>query len=314
MIQLVVTQPGRSPHTVVIDGVTNVGRGPGNDLMLMDPMISWNHAVLWVEGNQLWVRDLGSTNGTWIQDRRVTTATVLEPGDRIRFGVAVEVVVERPLATPDVNPWMVEDLGSGVRIPLRDGFVIGASPKADIVVPGEKAIAAVLRVTDGVVWIEGEGQRHPVGVGELLVVQDRPIVLRKLGSSAHTPTDLEESSRKPPYRLTLDVDGPTGPRASVTDLNTRIEAQLDGNRAVMLYVLGRRRSEDLTRGRKESDAGWCSNDEVQTGIWGKSGDSNKLHVLLYRLRGELRELGFDPLFIEKQQGYVRIRVAEVIVR
>lgn len=314
MIQLVVTQPGRNPHTVLIDGVTNVGRGPGNDLMLMDPMISWNHAVLWVEGDQLWVRDLGSTNGTWVHDRRVTAATALQPGDRLRFGVAVEAVVERRQQASDPNAWMVEDLGSGVRVPLRDGFTIGADPHADLVVPGPKAIVAVLRLEDGVVYIEGDSGRHPVSAGELLVVQDRPIVLRKMGSSAHTPTDLEESARKPPYRLTLDVDGPTGPRASVTDLNTRIEAQLDGNRAVMLYVLGRRRSDDLSRGRKESDAGWCSNDEVQTGIWGKSGDSNKLHVLLYRLRGELRELGFDPLFIEKQQGFVRIRVAEVVVR
>jgi hypothetical protein len=314
MIQLVVTQAGRSPHTIVIGGVTNVGRGPGNDLMLVDPMVSWNHAVLWVEGGRLWVRDLGTTNGTWVGGVRISAPTAVTVGERLRFGLAVEAEVQRRLSDEEQNPWMVEDLTGGVRLPLRDGFVIGASPSADLVFPGEKPIAATFRLQGDVPWIEGEAGRFRVVAGEVMVVQYRPIVVRQRSQWQATRTDSDVRSQVALYRLTLDVGNPTGPRATVTDLVSRVEAMLEGNRAVMLYVLGRRRADDLAAGLHDAEIGWCTNEEVQTAIWGQLGDSNKLHVLLYRLRGELRGLGFDPAFIEKQQGYVRLQVAEVVVR
>ena len=79
-------------------------------------------------------------------------------------------------------------------------------------------------------------------------------------------------------------------------------------------MLGRRYEEDRLRGVPVEERGWCPDDEVMTGIWGRHGDENKLNVLLHRLRAELRGAGFDPWFIEKKQRYVRLRVSEVTLR
>ena len=48
-------------------------------------------------------------------------------------------------------------------------------------------------------------------------------------------------------------------------------------------------------------------------VWGKKGsaDANGLHVLVHRLRKELKEAGFDPWFIEKRRKAIRLALREV---
>jgi pSer/pThr/pTyr-binding forkhead associated (FHA) protein len=66
-------------------GVAQVGRAVDNDLVFDDPSLSRKHARLINEGQQLEVEDLGSSNGTYVNGRRVGRAPVM-PGDLIRFG------------------------------------------------------------------------------------------------------------------------------------------------------------------------------------------------------------------------------------
>ncbi|MBP6874647.1 MAG: SpoIIE family protein phosphatase [Candidatus Eisenbacteria bacterium] len=69
-----------------------IGRGAGNDLDLMDKSVSRHHAELINDAGRLSIRDLGSTNGTWVNDCRITETTVIQVGDRVRFGqVALRV-------------------------------------------------------------------------------------------------------------------------------------------------------------------------------------------------------------------------------
>ncbi|MEZ4239513.1 MAG: FHA domain-containing protein [Myxococcota bacterium] len=66
-----------------------VGRSPSCDLVLDDPSVSAEHAVIaWLDGR--WrVRDLGSRNGTAIAERPATSEPQpLEVGDRVAFGRA----------------------------------------------------------------------------------------------------------------------------------------------------------------------------------------------------------------------------------
>lgn len=70
-----------------------VGRGLDNDIVLEDASVSRHHAELAREGGKLEVRDLGSTNGTWVNAGRVTAAA-LQPGDQIAFG-AIHLEVTR---------------------------------------------------------------------------------------------------------------------------------------------------------------------------------------------------------------------------
>jgi len=62
-----------------------VGREGAVSICLADPSVSRNHAELVVRGEQVLVRDLGSSNGSYVNDARVTQAEIFE-GDRLRFG------------------------------------------------------------------------------------------------------------------------------------------------------------------------------------------------------------------------------------
>ena len=83
------------------DGATLVvGRASASDLPVFDPTISRRHAELTCDGIVIRVRDLGSSNGTFVNGARVTDASV-SPGDTIAFGkVPFRVAsITRPLAT-----------------------------------------------------------------------------------------------------------------------------------------------------------------------------------------------------------------------
>ncbi|HET6895839.1 MAG TPA: FhaA domain-containing protein [Candidatus Baltobacteraceae bacterium] len=69
-----------------------VGRNTECDIFLVDPSVSRNHATLELQGNQVVVRDSGSTNGTFVNGERVQLRT-LRPGDRVAFG-KTEMAVE----------------------------------------------------------------------------------------------------------------------------------------------------------------------------------------------------------------------------
>ncbi len=66
-------------------GSTLVGRDPGLDITINEDSVSRRHAELIYDGNSLQVMDLGSTNGTFINDVPVKNKTASH-GDVIRFG------------------------------------------------------------------------------------------------------------------------------------------------------------------------------------------------------------------------------------
>ena len=63
-----------------------LGRADGSTLVLTDDYASSHHARL-VPGDGAWlVEDLGSTNGTYIGAQRITQATAIQLGSRVRVG------------------------------------------------------------------------------------------------------------------------------------------------------------------------------------------------------------------------------------
>lgn len=77
--------PGRERQ--VEDGMI-VGRTEG-DVKLGDPQVSRRHAVIRLAGQKAVVEDLGSTNGTFVNEERIDAPRTLAAGDRVRFGAAV---------------------------------------------------------------------------------------------------------------------------------------------------------------------------------------------------------------------------------
>ena len=76
-------------HDLVADVIT-VGRAPLNHVVIDDPTVSAQHALLLRLGHSPRLKDLHSTNGTHINGVSITEAQ-LNDGDKIRFGSAVAI-------------------------------------------------------------------------------------------------------------------------------------------------------------------------------------------------------------------------------
>ncbi|MFG3049669.1 FHA domain-containing protein [Kitasatospora sp. NPDC048239] len=77
--------PGLSlPHAGA--GTLTIGRIPGSGLRLHDASVSRQHAELRREGEGWVLYDLGSTNGTHVNGRRIAGGVRVRPGDQVRFG------------------------------------------------------------------------------------------------------------------------------------------------------------------------------------------------------------------------------------
>lgn len=64
-----------------------IGRDPACELCIPNELVSAQHARLSFHHNQWWAEDLQSTNGTFLNDERVYTPTVLITNDELRCGV-----------------------------------------------------------------------------------------------------------------------------------------------------------------------------------------------------------------------------------
>src|SRR5215210_1460799 len=83
----VVAAMGHEPGTTfeVGDGAT-FGRSEGADIRVDDPFASSAHARIFDRGVFMYVEDMGSTNGTYLNGRQVKTAERLKMSDTIRIG------------------------------------------------------------------------------------------------------------------------------------------------------------------------------------------------------------------------------------
>jgi hypothetical protein len=68
---------------------STLGRATGNAVIIDDGYTSSSHAEIVREGDGWLVRDLGSTNGTFVNGRQVHGQTRIQPGDEIAFGNVV---------------------------------------------------------------------------------------------------------------------------------------------------------------------------------------------------------------------------------
>ncbi len=66
-----------------------IGRGPDAQIRLDDDYVSTRHARIASSGDQWYVEDLGSTNGTYVGTSRITQPTALQLGTQVRIGKTI---------------------------------------------------------------------------------------------------------------------------------------------------------------------------------------------------------------------------------
>ncbi len=85
-VKLIAFKPnGERVDVPVTQSVTTIGRGETCEIRLPVPSVSRNHCQINVSGDEVTVKDLGSANGTYVNNNRITE-TKINPGDRISIG------------------------------------------------------------------------------------------------------------------------------------------------------------------------------------------------------------------------------------
>ncbi|MFI5010435.1 MAG: FHA domain-containing protein [Solirubrobacterales bacterium] len=79
--------PGHEPGMIYdLDGDVVLGRGERAEIRLEDPFASSGHARIYEQGGAVVIEDMGSTNGTYLNEELLETARPLHPEDRVRIG------------------------------------------------------------------------------------------------------------------------------------------------------------------------------------------------------------------------------------
>jgi len=104
--------------------VTSVGRVQGNNIVLDHQSVSGSHGELVLRGQDVYIRDLGSTNGSYIDGSKVAESPV-QPGEVITFG-EVQLKLEGARKVQSLNKHLEQgvklgDLGSAPKGPAK-GF------------------------------------------------------------------------------------------------------------------------------------------------------------------------------------------------
>ena len=92
-------RPGTQPHLVVVaamgyepgtlldlSGGVMLGRSEGADIQVEDQFASSNHARIYERGELMYIEDMGSTNGTYLNGGQLRGSERLNPSDVVRIG------------------------------------------------------------------------------------------------------------------------------------------------------------------------------------------------------------------------------------
>lgn len=218
-------------ETITVDSELMFGRElPEPGRCGGDPRLSRRHARVFIGGSeQAMVEDLGSTNGTWVNDERLTEARILANGDRLRVGqTSFDVdVPERPaLTTVDTGPAIASPTLpdapaslsrlraiagplAGTEITLGDELLIGRSYGEPGALGGDRRLsrrhARIARGPGGVFFIHDTGSTNGTSVnhepvrgahalkdGDEIEVGSSALVTRDVPGAPLTPELVDE--------------------------------------------------------------------------------------------------------------------------
>ena len=189
-----------------------LGRGSANDIVLEDSQASRSHAEISQQGDQFYIRDLGSVNGTLVNNERISGPRVLRPGDQVQIGNTI-LSCDATMAFP-ASAAVAPARGEGPETDWeREYYVPEDGPAAEdsrqrYLIWGLVAIVAVLAVAVALVLFQALRTRP--GGPEPTVAVAGPAAL----TASTAPIELAATpTPQPPAHSAataiVDIDAPT---------------------------------------------------------------------------------------------------------
>lgn len=267
-----------SRRTSELEARQVVGRSRKCDLRLPNRKASGEHALVWWADGQWMVRDLGSTNGTWVDGQRVLAgeSRSLRRNALVAFGDpddAWRLSADHPPAP------RVVDLQTN--LPVDDTGPVLGLPSA------EDPAVCVYWTNDG--WVaDQDGAITFITEGTILHVNAKRYLIHlpeQLAGTVATSEEIEMGLSRYTFFFT--------PLNATT---VSMEAEHSGSKVnfrsrshhLTLMTLARRRDEDARNGKPEDEAGWVDFDLLAAEL---DIDKNTLNVHIFRARQELARLG-----------------------
>lgn len=241
-----------------LGGKVIIGRDPSCDLVLKTAQVSRRHTEIEVLNSQLFLRDLGSTNGSAVNGNRVTTAMV-KPGDKISID-QVDFLVEGPQDDQDstvarhfpgavellTGPYLLVRSGSraGQKIPLiKSRYTIGRNASNDIMLEDQSVSGrhALLIQTDGGWKIEDAESTNGTSIngeavmGGQLHHADR-IRVGSVKLAFIVPAEQKELAAEPPVAGGFDANA-TVRTYAIERPNDRRKFYWIGGGAVLVFLV-----------------------------------------------------------------------------
>lgn len=281
-----------------------VGRSPGSDLCIARPRVSSRHATLRWTGRGWTIRDLGSTNGTWVGGERLNPGEerVLVVGDRLIFGIRDELFTVTDVDAPRALAEQVQ--GTEVRTAEDDLIALPDDETPELVVHAtergwvvERTDGVVDRISDGAVVEAG-------GVDWRLFLPEPTMTTERLDGPPRTlhdvPLEILHSLDEETVQLRVR-EGDT-----VHDLPHRAHHEL-------VLVLARQRLEDASRpDLPPAEHGWVDQELLLS--WLRT-NSNALYQHIHRVRRQFQRLGWPDGadVVQRRPGQVRLGIGQVRV-
>ena len=278
-----------------------IGRAVGCDLISNKPRVSGQHAVIRWTGMHWTVRDLGSTNGTWVDGVRLASGEEkeLHSGARLVFGIVDELWT---LSEVDPPAALAEALLTGELVRAESGL---------LALPDDDSPEISVRPTERGWVLERAGEDEPVTDGTVVEAGGQTWRL-------HLPqpmTTTESLDEKP--RSVLDVD--LHLVHSLDEENVELHI-IDGDQEhhvphrahhELLLHLARQRIQDAQDpALPPAEHGWMHRDlllmELRT-------SANTLHQQVHRARRQFQRLGWPDGadVVEGRNGQLRLGVPQL---
>jgi len=194
-IQLILKKVSTGDQIPVTDGLV-AGRLEESGLVLTEGHPSRQHARFNVTGNQSKVEDLGSANGTFVNDQKISGAVVLRSGDRIRF---------------DIEEYEYQVVGEATQVQDAQATMIRQVEPADVDIEGSQE-------RDRPAWIDPQKQAAGGPKTEFIDAATMKEMIQvdqqqggaDLADDVDTPMLLVTSGEKKDMRFNLRSSGERG--------------------------------------------------------------------------------------------------------